>query len=174
MLARVVDEELALGDAGGAEGVGLDDVRAGFEEAAMDVADHVGLGEGEEVAVVEQVFGRVLEALAADVGFLHAVGADGGAHRAIDDGDSILEDLLQRMLLCCLHLGLMILGIARSQMAEIPRPQPQCTFPIITMERMFLCAGAGLPARLSGWDTRALRFRQAYCIAIILRLEHWL
>ena len=40
VLARIVDEELALGDAGGAEGVGLDDVRAGLEEAAVDVADH--------------------------------------------------------------------------------------------------------------------------------------
>ena len=37
-LAGVVDEEFALGDAGGAEGVGLDDVGAGLEEAAMDVA----------------------------------------------------------------------------------------------------------------------------------------
>ncbi len=40
VLAGVVDEELALGDAGGAEGVGLDDVGAGLEEAAVDVADH--------------------------------------------------------------------------------------------------------------------------------------
>ena len=88
VLARIVDEELALGDAGGAEGVGLDDVRAGLEEAAVDVADHLRLGEREEVAVVQQVLFRVLEALAADVGFLHAVGADGGAHRAVDDGDA--------------------------------------------------------------------------------------
>ena len=58
VLARVVDEELALRDAGGAEGVGLDDVRAGLEKAAMDVADHLGLREREEVAVVEQVLGR--------------------------------------------------------------------------------------------------------------------
>ena len=98
VLARVVDEELALGDAGGAEGVGLDDVGAGLEEAAVDVADHLRLGEREEVAVVEQVLVGVLEALAADVGFGHAVGADGGAHRAVDDGDAVLEDLLERML----------------------------------------------------------------------------
>ena len=98
VLAGVVDEELALGDAGGAEGVGLDDVGAGLEEAAMDVADHLRLGEGEEVAVVEQVLGRVFEALAADVGFGHAVGADGGAHRSVDDGDAGFEDLFERML----------------------------------------------------------------------------
>jgi hypothetical protein len=44
------------------------------------------------------------EARAADVGFLHAVGADGGAHRSIDDGDAALEDLLQRMLGAVAHL----------------------------------------------------------------------
>src|ERR1700733_5633827 len=61
MFARVVDEELALGNAGGAEGVGLNNVCAGLEKAAMNVADHLRLGEGEEIAVVEQVLGRVLE-----------------------------------------------------------------------------------------------------------------
>ena len=92
-LAGVFYEELALGDAGGAEGVGLDDVRAGFEEAAMDVTNHVRLGQGEEVSVVQQVLFRIFEARASDVRFLHAVGADGGAHGSIDDGDSCLQDL---------------------------------------------------------------------------------
>ena len=95
VLARIVDEELALRDAGRAEGVGLDDVGAGLEKAAVDVADHLRLREREEVAVVEQVLLRVLEALAADVRFLHAVGADGGAHRAVDDGDAVFQDFLQ-------------------------------------------------------------------------------
>ena len=63
----------------------------------MDVADHRRLGQREEIAVVQQVLLRVLEALAADVGFRHPVGADGRAHRAVDDGDALLEDLLQRM-----------------------------------------------------------------------------
>ncbi len=98
VLARIVDEELALRDAGGAEGVGLDDVGAGLEKAAMDVADHLRLGEREEVAVVEQVLGGVLEALAANVGFRHAVGADGGAHGAVDDGDAVFEDRFQGVL----------------------------------------------------------------------------
>ncbi len=64
----------------------------------------VGLGEGEEVAVVEQVLGGVLEALAADVGFRHAVGADGGAHRAVDDGDAGFENLFERMLVSFGHV----------------------------------------------------------------------
>ena len=95
VLARIVDEELALGDAGGAEGVGLDDVRAGLEEAPVDVADHLRLRQREEVAVVQQILLRVLEALAADVRLRHAVGADGRPHRAVDDGDALLEQLLR-------------------------------------------------------------------------------
>src|SRR5205807_10639074 len=43
MLARIVHEELALRDGGGAEGVGFDDVRSRFQEAAMDIADHLRL-----------------------------------------------------------------------------------------------------------------------------------
>jgi len=97
VVARVVDEELGLRDGSGAEGVGLDNVRSGFKKAAMDVADHLRLREREKVAIVEQIFGGVLEALAADVGFFHAVGADGGAHGAVDDGDAVFEDLLKRM-----------------------------------------------------------------------------
>jgi hypothetical protein len=110
VLPRIVDEELALGDAGGAEGVGFDDVRAGLEEAAMDVADHRRLGEGEQIAVVQQVLFRVLEALATDVGLGHPVGADGGAHGAVDDRDPVLEDLLERMLAGGGHLAVMVGG----------------------------------------------------------------
>ena len=98
VLARIVDEELALRDAGRAEGVGLDDVRAGLEEAAVDVADHLRLRQREEIAVVEQILLRVLEALAADVRLRHAVGADGRAHRAVDDGDAFVEQLLERVI----------------------------------------------------------------------------
>ncbi len=97
VLARIVDEELALPDAGRAEGVRLDDVRAGFEEAPVDVADHLRLREREEVAVVEQILLRVREALAADVRLLHPVRADGRAHRAVDDGDAPAKELCERM-----------------------------------------------------------------------------
>ena len=64
----------------------------------MDVTDHVRLGQRKQVPIVEQVLGRVLKAVPANVRFLHAVGADRRAHRPIDDGDSTFEDLEQRML----------------------------------------------------------------------------
>ena len=97
MLARIIDEEFALRDARRAKGVGLDDVRAGFKEAAMDVADHLRLRERKNIAVVQQIFFRIFEALATNVRFRHAIGADGGAHRAVNDGDPVSEDLMERM-----------------------------------------------------------------------------
>jgi hypothetical protein len=92
MLARVVHEKLALADARGREGIRLDDVRAGFEETAMDVADHLGLREREKIAVVLQVFLRVGEALGPDVFLGHPVGADGRAHGAVDDGNTLAKE----------------------------------------------------------------------------------
>src|ERR1700733_1374316 len=73
----------------------------------MDVADHLRLSQGEEVAVVQQVLGRVLETLPANVSFLHAVGADRRAHCSVNDGNSILENLFQRMLVGCSHIYMM-------------------------------------------------------------------
>jgi hypothetical protein len=55
----------------------------------MNVADHLRLRQREQVAVVQQILGRVLEALPADIRFRHPVGADGGAHRSINDGDAL-------------------------------------------------------------------------------------
>jgi len=64
---------------------------ARLQEATVDVADHLGLREREQIAVVEQVLAGVGEALAADVGLGHPVAADGGAHGAVDDDDAFAE-----------------------------------------------------------------------------------
>ena len=97
VLARIVDEELALPDVRGAEGVRLDDVGSRLEEATVDVADHLRLREREEVAVVQQVLLGVGKAAPADVRLLHVVGANRRAHRAVDDGDALLEESLERV-----------------------------------------------------------------------------
>src|SRR5581483_3144400 len=68
VLAGIVHKKLALGDARGTEGVGLDDVRACLEKPAMDIANHFGLSQREKIAVVEEAFLRVVEALATNVG----------------------------------------------------------------------------------------------------------
>src|SRR6185312_2563736 len=99
--------ELTLRDAGRAEGIGLDDVRARFEKAAVNIADHLRLREREEVAVIEKVLLSVLESLAAHVGFVLAVGADGRAHRAVNNGNAVGEYLGERMLAGSRHTYLM-------------------------------------------------------------------
>ena len=43
-LARIVDKKLTLRDAGGAKGVGLDNVRAGVKKPPVNVADHLAAG----------------------------------------------------------------------------------------------------------------------------------
>ena len=90
VLPRIVDKEFALGDIGGPEGVCLDDVRACFQKPAMDIANRFWLSQREQVTVVQKALRRVLESLASDIRFRHAVGADSRAHRAVDDRDSIL------------------------------------------------------------------------------------
>ena len=73
----------------GPKGVGFDDVGTGLEEAAVDVLDDVGAGDGEDIAVVEEVFFVREEARASGVGFREAVAADGGAHSAINDENAL-------------------------------------------------------------------------------------
>jgi hypothetical protein len=72
----------------------------------MDVADHPGLRQGEKVAVVFEVLGRVFESLPADIRLGHAIGAYGGAHRSIDDGDAVVENVLKGMPMNWFHIFL--------------------------------------------------------------------
>ena len=97
-LARIVDKKLALRDARRAEGIGLHDVGPGLKKPPMNVADQLRLRQREQVAVVQQVLLRVLEALPANVRLFHPVGADGRPRRSINDGDAAFEDLFERML----------------------------------------------------------------------------
>src|SRR5215469_12425702 len=113
VLPRIFHKEFALGDARRTEGVRLDDVRAGLQKPAMNVANHFWLGQREQVAIVEETLGRVLEPLPTDIRFLHPVGANRRTHRSIDDGDTILQDLFQRMRLGFFHVLLMCSGSLR-------------------------------------------------------------
>ena len=103
MFAGVVDEKLALDDAGRTKGIRLDDVRARFQESAMNIANHFGLSEGEQVSIVKQTFGRVFEAVSPDVRFRHAIGSYGRAHGSVDNRNAIFEDLLNWMFLGFRH-----------------------------------------------------------------------
>ena len=96
---QLVDERLhpviGLGDRVGAEGVGLGDVRARFEERVVDFRHQRGLAEYERFVVALQLRGMVGQALAAKIGFGRAAALDHGSHRAIENEDSLGEQLFE-------------------------------------------------------------------------------
>src|SRR6185369_8666982 len=95
-LARQVAEGIVvLRDARGAEGVGLDDVGPGREVALVDVADHVGPRQAEQLAVVFQVLGVILEALPAVVALGQPEPLDHRAHCAVENRDALREQARQ-------------------------------------------------------------------------------
>ena len=63
----------------------------------MNVRQHLLLGEGEEVTVVQEILVGVLEAVAANVLFRHLVLADGGAHGAVEHCHTLFEERGKRM-----------------------------------------------------------------------------
>ena len=77
------------------EGVGLDDVRAGFEVLAVDFLDDGGLGDVEQVVEALEVLVPVGEARAAIIRLLQLVTLDHRAHRAVNDDDAFTEQALQ-------------------------------------------------------------------------------
>ena len=79
---------VGLADAGGVEGVGLDDVGPGIEVAAVDGFDDVGPGEAQKVVVAEELAGQVGEAVAPEVGFREAVALYHSAHGTVEDEDA--------------------------------------------------------------------------------------
>ncbi len=88
---------IGLGNDLGVERVGLDDVGAGFEEAAVDGRDDVGAREDEDVAVALEVLGMLRKALAAEVGFGELELLEGGAHGPVDDDDALLQKRFEGM-----------------------------------------------------------------------------
>ena len=76
----------------------------------MDVANHFWLRQREQVTIVQKALRCVLESFPSDIRFRHAVGPDGRTHSSVDDRDSILQDLFERMLVDFLHVFLMTLS----------------------------------------------------------------
>ena len=83
---------VGLRDRGRVEGVGLDDVGAGFEVGVVDRRDRVGPGQHEEVVVALQVVAVIVQSAggrAAEVGFGELQLLDHRAHRAVEDEDAL-------------------------------------------------------------------------------------
>ena len=80
---------VGLGDGGGGEGVGLEDVRTGHGVGEVDRLDRLGLGEDEEVVVALLVMVADPEAVAAEVVLVEAEALDLGAHGAVEHEDPL-------------------------------------------------------------------------------------
>lgn len=57
----------------------------------MDIGDDVWTSQGENVAVVEQIFVVFYKAIAAGLDFSQAISSNGGSHGSIEDHDALGE-----------------------------------------------------------------------------------
>ena len=78
----------------------------------MDVTNHLRLRQGKEVTIIQQALGRVFKAIPPNIRFRHAIGTDRRAHRSVDDGNSTVQYLFQRMLAEFRHVSVIPLGNA--------------------------------------------------------------
>ena len=74
--------------AGRVKGVGLDDVRAGFEVGAVDFPDYIGLSKAEQIIIASQVVGEVGEAFTPEFIVGKASRLDHGPHGAVEQQDA--------------------------------------------------------------------------------------
>ncbi len=80
-----------LHDRRAAERVGLDDVGAGCEILMVDLADHVGPRQDQQVVVPLHILGVILQPLAAEIRLGQRVALDHRAHRAVEEEDARRE-----------------------------------------------------------------------------------
>ncbi len=79
-----------------AEGVGLDDVRTGFQVLLVDARDGLGARERQQVVVALQEYFMLLHAGRSEVFFLQLQPLDHGAHGTVQDEDAVLCELFDR------------------------------------------------------------------------------
>ena len=95
LLREALQAVVGLGDRRGGEAVGLDDVGAGLEIKPMDLLDHLGPRDGQQVAVALQVLRMVREARPPEVLLGQALGLQHGAHGAVEDDDALGQERAQ-------------------------------------------------------------------------------
>ena len=83
-------------NAGGVEGIGLDQVCVSFQETPVDLLDRAWPAEAEQIIVAAQGKGVVCKAGTAESVFIKLQVLDHGAHGAIDQQDTSLQQRLQR------------------------------------------------------------------------------
>jgi hypothetical protein len=89
-----------------AEGVRLDDVRAGVEVTPVNFVDNAGLGQEEQFEPAFEVLSLpILEPLPAVIGFGQLVSLDHRPHRAIEQDDALAQQRFQRVEIFDGHTG---------------------------------------------------------------------
>ena len=85
-------------DGRAAEGVGFDDVRAGFEITPVDFVDEIGFREEQDLETALEVFSfPILEAVAAITGFAEFVLLDHRPHGPVEHDDALAHERFERM-----------------------------------------------------------------------------
>src|SRR5215210_3572591 len=90
-VGQVLQPVIRLGDGGRGEGVRLDDVRASVHGGFVDITDHGGSGDREQVVVAPELCRVIRQALPTVVLLGEAVGLDHGPHRAVEQDDALLQ-----------------------------------------------------------------------------------
>ena len=86
---------IALCDARATESIGFDNVSTRIEEGPVDFYDDLGFGQAQKLVVAFEIGAVRGKALAAKICFLQHLGLYHGAHRTIDDENSLAESLFQ-------------------------------------------------------------------------------
>ena len=81
----ILESVIGLRGARGVEGVGLDDVGAGFEIGTVDAADDLRPGQDQHIVIAFQILPVPGETLTAIVGLDETMALHHGAHGAIED-----------------------------------------------------------------------------------------
>src|SRR5690606_17081921 len=85
---------ICLGNPGGVEAVGFDNIGASFKISPVDISDNVGLGEAQQVVVATQVPVKISKAFAAIILLAQAVALDHRPHATIQDENALLQGFL--------------------------------------------------------------------------------
>ena len=86
---------IRLCDGVAVEGIGLDDVGARFEILAMDLGDHVGARQHQDVVVSFEVAAMAAEARTAELLLRELVTLDHGSHGTVEHQDSRSQEVIQ-------------------------------------------------------------------------------
>ncbi len=82
-----------LGDGGGIEGVGFNNIRSRFQVGFMDLPDHIRPGDGKQVIVSLQIAGVIFKSFSPVVFLLQLVALNHGPHGSIKHKHAFLQDL---------------------------------------------------------------------------------